>query len=55
MYHIMHIYYTGLFAIWDIGFVILDNEDKVVDVNRGFERMFQFASTEIKSKNIKKA
>lgn len=41
-------YFQQLFENSPEGIVILDNQDRIVDVNKGFERMFQFNAEEIK-------
>ena len=43
-------YFQQLFENSPEGIVILDNQDKIVDVNKGFERMFQFSAEEIRGK-----
>ncbi|RPI16847.1 MAG: PAS domain S-box protein [Ignavibacteriae bacterium] len=45
-------YFQQLFENSPEGIVIIDNEDNVVDVNKGFEKMFQYTLQEIKSQNI---
>jgi PAS domain S-box-containing protein len=45
-------YFQQLFENSPEGIVIIDNEDNVVDINKGFEKMFQFGLSEIKGKNI---
>lgn len=41
-------YFQQLFENSPEGIVILDNQDRIVDVNKGFERMFQFGAEEIR-------
>jgi PAS domain S-box-containing protein len=41
-------YFQQLFENSPEGIVILDNQDKIIDVNKGFERMFQFSADEIR-------
>ncbi|MFI5211754.1 MAG: PAS domain S-box protein, partial [Ignavibacteria bacterium] len=43
-------YFQQLFENSPEGIVILDNQDRILDANKGFERMFQFTSDEIKGK-----
>lgn len=45
-------YFQQLFENSPEGIIILNNEDKVVDINKGFERMFHFTLQEIKGKNV---
>lgn len=45
-------YFQQLFENSPEGIVIIDNEDLVVDINKGFEKMFQYSLQEIKDKNI---
>lgn len=45
-------YFQQLFENSPEGIVILDNTDKIVNVNRGFEKMFQYSIDEIKSQPI---
>lgn len=47
-------YFQQLFENSPEGIVILDNQDKIVDVNKGFERMFQFSAEEIKGTILNK-
>lgn len=41
-------YFQQLFENSPEAIVILDNQDKIVDLNKGFERMFQFSADEIR-------
>lgn len=41
-------YFQQLFESSPEGIVILDNQDRILDANKGFERMFQFNADEIK-------
>lgn len=43
-------YFQQLFENSPEGIVILDNQDRILNVNKGFERMFQFTDDEIKGK-----
>ena len=43
-------YFQQLFENSPEGIVILDNQDRIVDANKGFERMFQYTTEEIKGK-----
>lgn len=45
-------YFQQLFENSPEGIVILDNHDKIVNANKGFERMFQFSEEEIKGKTL---
>jgi len=45
-------YFQQLFESSPEGIVILDNTDRIVNVNRGFERLFQFMSGEVKGNKI---
>ncbi len=45
-------YFQQLFENSPEAIVILDNADRVVNINSGFEKMFQHALDEVKSKNI---
>lgn len=45
-------YFQQLFENSPEGIVVLDNEDKVVNVNKGFEKMFQYSLQEIKGKKL---
>jgi PAS domain S-box-containing protein len=45
-------YFQQLFENSPEGIVILDKNDSVVDVNKGFEKMFQYNVAEIKDKDI---
>jgi PAS domain S-box-containing protein len=45
-------YFQQLFENSPQGIVILDNTDKIVDANHGFERLFQYSLDEVKNKNI---
>jgi PAS domain S-box-containing protein len=45
-------YFQQLFENSPEGIVILDNHDKVVNVNKGFEKLFQYPADEIKDKSI---
>jgi diguanylate cyclase (GGDEF)-like protein/PAS domain S-box-containing protein len=42
------VYFKQLFENCPDGIVILDNENRVIDVNRGFEELFQYGLEEIK-------
>ncbi len=43
-------YFQQLFENSPEGIVILDNQDRILNANKGFERMFQFSADEIKGK-----
>ncbi|MCX7877804.1 MAG: PAS domain S-box protein [Ignavibacteria bacterium] len=45
-------YFQQLFENSPEGIVMLDNEDRVVNVNKGFEKMFQYSLEEIKGKTL---
>ncbi len=45
-------YFQQLFENSPEGIVILDNQDRIVDANKGFERMFQFSADEIRGKDL---
>jgi len=45
-------YFQQLFESSPEGIVILNNQDRIVNVNKGFERMFQFSAEEVKNKNL---
>ncbi|MGH2575204.1 MAG: PAS domain S-box protein, partial [Ignavibacteria bacterium] len=45
-------YFQQLFENSPEGIVILDKNDKILDANKGFEKMFQHSVNEIKGKNI---
>ncbi|MCI0448632.1 MAG: PAS domain S-box protein [Chlorobi bacterium] len=45
-------YFQQLFESSPEGIVILNNQDGIVNVNKGFERMFQFSAEEVKHKNL---
>ena len=45
-------YFQQLFENSPEGIVILDNQDRIVNANKGFEKLFQYSVEEIKSKNI---
>jgi len=47
-------YFQQLFESSPEGIVILDNQDRIVDVNKGFEKMFQYSNDEIKGQDINK-
>lgn len=47
-------YFQQLFENSPEGIVILDNQDRVVDVNKGFERMFQFGADEVRGDTLNK-
>ena len=44
------VHFQQLFENSPEGIVILDNEERVLDVNRGFEQLFQFSACELKGK-----
>lgn len=43
-------YFQQLFENSPEGIVILDNQDRILNANKGFEKMFQFSAEEIKGK-----
>lgn len=45
-------YFQQLFENSPEGIVILDNQDKILNANKGFERMFQFNTSEIIGKTL---
>lgn len=45
-------YFQQLFENSPEGIVVLDNNDKILNANKGFERMFQFSIDEIKGKTL---
>lgn len=45
-------YFQQLFESSPEGIVILDNQDRILNANKGFERMFQFSAEEIKGKTL---
>jgi PAS domain S-box-containing protein len=45
-------YFQQLFESSPEGIVILDKNDRVVNVNKGFERLFQYSLDEIKGKHV---
>lgn len=45
-------YFEQLFEDSPLGIAILDNDDKLVSINRSFEQMFQFSGDEIRGKKI---
>jgi PAS domain S-box-containing protein len=45
-------YFQQLFENSPEGIVILDNDDKILDVNKSFEKMFQYSLYEIKGKSL---
>ncbi|MGA2668514.1 MAG: PAS domain S-box protein [Ignavibacteria bacterium] len=45
-------YFQQLFENSPQGIVILDNTDKIVEANNGFEKLFQYRVEEVKDKNI---
>src|SRR5205085_10290857 len=45
-------YFQQLFENSPEGIVILDNHDRVVNANRGFEKLFRYTLDEIKGKTI---
>ncbi|MBI1807501.1 MAG: PAS domain S-box protein [Ignavibacteria bacterium] len=46
-------YFQQLFENAPIGIVMLDSSDTVLDVNKGFERIFQYTTEEIKGKSLR--
>jgi PAS domain S-box-containing protein len=46
------LYFQQLFENSPEGIVILDNNERVVNVNNGFEKLFHYSLNEIKNKNI---
>jgi len=47
-------YFQQLFESSPEGIVILDNQDRIVNINKGFEKMFQFNKEEIRGQDINK-
>ncbi len=47
-------YFQQLFENSPEGIVILDNQDRILNANKGFERMFQHSVEEIKDKTLNK-
>jgi len=45
-------YFQQLFENSPEGIVVLDNQDRILNANKGFERMFQFSAEEIKGKTL---
>lgn len=45
-------YFQQLFENSPEGIVVLDNQDRILNANKGFERMFQFSADEIKGKTL---
>lgn len=45
-------YFQQLFESSPEGIVVLDNTDKIINVNKGFERIFQYTLNDIKGKSI---
>ncbi|MFI5144242.1 MAG: PAS domain S-box protein [Ignavibacteria bacterium] len=45
-------YFQQLFENSPEGIVLIDNEDRIVNVNKGFERMFQYSLSEIQNKSV---
>ncbi len=46
------VYFKHLFESSPLGIVLLDNDDRVVEVNEGFEHLFGFARKEVQGKRI---
>ncbi len=46
------VYFRQLFDNTPEAVAILDNNDNIVDANKGFENLFQYSCSEIKNKNI---
>jgi PAS domain S-box-containing protein len=47
-------YFQHLFESSPEGIVILDNQERIVNVNKGFEKMFQYSAGEIQGKDLNK-
>ena len=45
-------YFQQLFENSPEGIVVLDNQDRILNANKGFERMFQYAASEIIGKTL---
>lgn len=45
-------YFEQLFEKSPQGIVLLDNNDRIIDVNKGFERIFQYQAEEIKGRPL---
>ena len=50
--NLQRIYYQQLFNNYPDGIVMLDNSDRIIDANKGFETLFQYSIKEIRGKNI---
>ena len=46
------VYFKHLFESSPLGIVLLDNDDKIVEVNEGFEHLFGYAREEVRGKPI---
>lgn len=47
-------YFQHLFESSPEGIVILDNQERIVNVNKGFEKMFQYTVSEIQGRDLNK-